>query len=575
MYAQVAKSKENKSRAVANSVTQKKGKAKEGFGFVDNRPETIARRKQQLQTNYSSSLPIQKKGNNTGLPDNLKRGIENLSGYSMDDVKVHYNSNKPAQFQAHANAKSTDIHLASGQDQHLHYDRWHVVQQKQGWVQVTKQLQGKVEVNDNQGLKQEVEVIVAKSLQTKNDGSLGKMSKTHSLAHGAGVMQLFRLKLGISGASTSVGISADDLPNTTYVWILSNKKADADALDGNGVTSGQNKSTPQEIIKANEVNVKTPIYYNVGGHRMGLHLKGIFQSGQFLVPRGGDQAGIDYSFLRFAAIESYKLWYASEGKSKLWPDITSDGTMVETIDSDFSGITTDTGTAANENKKTDGSWLAEAGVYKWNWQDVKDNESVNAPFTNEGIVNNIERDTALKQFAEVYFKAEVAKRDAASSDIFQIYFPEPATRLSSYAIDLLSGSGFQNMKITRGNQLGYGRESIGLIAGLAYLDQKSTQKDESRSKKKLKYNSGYVVPTDLGKRKASFISLFINWHNKIKLGSSRTDVAVFNDLSGIDSFDQSYLNPGLPNQIKTWHNNTLTEMKKKDKDAQTFFHPKA
>jgi len=47
---------------------------------------------------------IQKKENNTGLPDNLKSGIENLSGYSMDDVKVHYNSNNPVQLNAHAYA---------------------------------------------------------------------------------------------------------------------------------------------------------------------------------------------------------------------------------------------------------------------------------------------------------------------------------------------------------------------------------------------------------------------------------------------------------------------------------------
>lgn len=40
--------------------------------------------------------PIKKKANNTGLPDNLKTGIENLSGMSLDDVKVHYNSDKPA-----------------------------------------------------------------------------------------------------------------------------------------------------------------------------------------------------------------------------------------------------------------------------------------------------------------------------------------------------------------------------------------------------------------------------------------------------------------------------------------------
>ena len=45
---------------------------------------------------------LQKKENNTGLPDTLKSGIENLSGISMDDVKVHRNSDKPAQLNAHA-----------------------------------------------------------------------------------------------------------------------------------------------------------------------------------------------------------------------------------------------------------------------------------------------------------------------------------------------------------------------------------------------------------------------------------------------------------------------------------------
>jgi len=44
MYAQVDKPKERKSRAGANSVGQKKGDVKKGFGFVDNRPEIIEMR---------------------------------------------------------------------------------------------------------------------------------------------------------------------------------------------------------------------------------------------------------------------------------------------------------------------------------------------------------------------------------------------------------------------------------------------------------------------------------------------------------------------------------------------------
>ena len=55
------------------------------------------------QSNLSEK-PIQKQEesipNQTGLPDNLKAGVENLSGYSFDNVRVHYNSPKPAQLQA-------------------------------------------------------------------------------------------------------------------------------------------------------------------------------------------------------------------------------------------------------------------------------------------------------------------------------------------------------------------------------------------------------------------------------------------------------------------------------------------
>ncbi len=47
MYTQGETTRENKSRAVANSVVQKKSDGKQGFGFVDNRPEAITQRKLQ------------------------------------------------------------------------------------------------------------------------------------------------------------------------------------------------------------------------------------------------------------------------------------------------------------------------------------------------------------------------------------------------------------------------------------------------------------------------------------------------------------------------------------------------
>jgi hypothetical protein len=120
-----------------------------------------------------------KKENKTGLPNRLKTGIENLSGISLDEVKVHYNSDKPSQLQAHAYAQGSDIHLGSGQEKHLPHEAWHVVQQKQGRVKPTLQMKGGVKVNDDQGLEREADVMGAKALNQKHgDGQKNKKSKT-------------------------------------------------------------------------------------------------------------------------------------------------------------------------------------------------------------------------------------------------------------------------------------------------------------------------------------------------------------------------------------------------------------
>lgn len=117
-----------------------------------------------VQREETSSAPLPS-NNNTGLPDNLKSGIESLSGISMDNVRVHYNSDKPAQLNALAYAQGTDIHLATGQEQHLPHEAWHVVQQAQGRVKPTMQLKEGVPVNDDHALEQEADVMGNKSLE--------------------------------------------------------------------------------------------------------------------------------------------------------------------------------------------------------------------------------------------------------------------------------------------------------------------------------------------------------------------------------------------------------------------------
>lgn len=113
------------------------------------------------------STAVQEKSNQTGLPDRLKNGIESLSGYSMDDVRVHYNSPKPAQLQSLAYAQGNEIHVAPGQEKHLGHEAWHVVQQKQGRVAPAAQMKG-ININNDRILEREADVMGAKAIQMKN-----------------------------------------------------------------------------------------------------------------------------------------------------------------------------------------------------------------------------------------------------------------------------------------------------------------------------------------------------------------------------------------------------------------------
>jgi hypothetical protein len=169
------------------------------FKFQDNRPEVVMQQKaQELANEQTASNVVQPKANNTGLPNQLKSGIENLSGYSMDDVKVHYNSPKPAQLQAHAYAQGTDIHIASGQEKHLPHEAWHVVQQKQGRVKPTTQLKGKVNINDDAGLEKEADVMGSKALQMNSKKNL----KNGSINKNINQLVSFENALGQTGVSS-------------------------------------------------------------------------------------------------------------------------------------------------------------------------------------------------------------------------------------------------------------------------------------------------------------------------------------------------------------------------------------
>jgi hypothetical protein len=143
-----------------------------GIDFLDSELSTTAAasgRAAAIQLQQATGLGRQVLNANaarpekTGcLPSNLKAGIEHLSGVALDDVKVHYNSTKPSRLQAIAFAQGTNIYLAPRQEKCLPHEAWHVVQQKQGRVKPTNQING-VAINANSGLENEANIMGAKA----------------------------------------------------------------------------------------------------------------------------------------------------------------------------------------------------------------------------------------------------------------------------------------------------------------------------------------------------------------------------------------------------------------------------
>ncbi len=277
------KTKKNKIQSEVNDNSRKQNVSQSTFQLVDNRSEAVAQRKLQEMANNSpramqlksfqdtannspqakqaahlqaavnnrsakQQQPVQKKENNTGLPDTLKSGVENLSGYSMDDVKVHYNSSKPAQLNAHAYAQGSDIHLASGQEKHLPHEAWHVVQQKQGRVKPTMQMKGGTDINDDEGLEKEADDMGVLSLKSL-DSSLSVINIKNSASDTITAQRNVNIKIRSRSALKAYEKIHKLFAQTqAFKWAESNtildinicekkgKPEDEDAMDAHGTT---------------------------------------------------------------------------------------------------------------------------------------------------------------------------------------------------------------------------------------------------------------------------------------------------------------------------------------------------
>ena len=159
MFLQMEKQKENKSSG--NSATIKESLMTSSYSankYLQKKAHT--RTGSYLSGELGYKAPIV---NNTGLPSQLKSGMEQTTGYDLSHVQVHYNSPKPATVQAHAYAQGSEIHLGAGQERHLPHELGHVVQQMSGMVKPTIQYAG-MKINDDPRLEHHADQLAAKAL---------------------------------------------------------------------------------------------------------------------------------------------------------------------------------------------------------------------------------------------------------------------------------------------------------------------------------------------------------------------------------------------------------------------------
>ncbi len=241
MNSHADKAHENKSQAIGNSIAVQRRKSESEF----DQPEIISQGKFQQIANESQQVkqsqifqamantnqqeknaakaypshqqPIQQKKNATGLPDQLKTGIENLSGYLMDDVKVHFNSDKPASLKAHAYAQGTAIHVAPGQEKYLPHEAWHVVQQKQGRVKPSLQMKGGMNINIDKGLEKEADDMGNAALQLKSVRNQSGQFEVNPLSESPIQLSVIQFSL--------VGAEAEKLSNIFVKWVTKHLKS--------------------------------------------------------------------------------------------------------------------------------------------------------------------------------------------------------------------------------------------------------------------------------------------------------------------------------------------------------------
>lgn len=100
-------------------------------------------------------------GNRTGIPTQLKERMEQHTGLSLDDVRVHYHSDLPKRLDALAYTQGNQVYIGAGQERYLPHELGHVVQQKLGKVRADTRHDSGVLMNTDAKLEREADEIGA------------------------------------------------------------------------------------------------------------------------------------------------------------------------------------------------------------------------------------------------------------------------------------------------------------------------------------------------------------------------------------------------------------------------------
>lgn len=178
----------------------------------------------------------------TGIPSVMKKSFEQSSGFSFDDVRVHYSSEKPAQLHAHAYTQGNDVFVAPGQEKHLPHELGHVVQQKSNMVKPNEEIGG-LPLNTDPAMEHDADDIAQNAeenmpfsadtddvpLQAKAiDGVVQMANSQDSYNWTAGVASTIFTGLGMIGAVGSFLYSKNKDRKHKYVEDM---EKDADAAE--------------------------------------------------------------------------------------------------------------------------------------------------------------------------------------------------------------------------------------------------------------------------------------------------------------------------------------------------------